>query len=60
MENIKFSDLSNAEIKIKMIEYENHYEVKKNEVKHLLEELEMLDKLYIEAKKELIKRKVLQ
>lgn len=51
-----FSKLSNAEINIKILGYENEYNAKKNEIIKLIYELEQLDKLYIDANNELKKR----
>ena len=56
---VDFSRLSNAEINLKIMGYENEYNVKKDKIISLIEELQVLDKLYIEANKELKKRGVL-
>lgn len=55
----KFSDMSNSEIKIKLIEMENEYESIKNNVIKQMERMEELDKNYLNGKNELKKRKVL-
>jgi hypothetical protein len=56
---IDFSKLSNSEINIKKMGYENEYNVKKQKIIELVSRLEELDKLYIEANEELKKRGVL-
>jgi len=56
---IDFSKLSNSEINIKKMGYENEYNVKKQKIIELVGRLEELDKLYIEANEELKKRGVL-
>ena len=57
--NIDFSKLSNSEINIKMKSYDNEYNVKKSKIISLISELQDLDYLYMNAKKELSKRGVL-
>lgn len=57
--NIDFSKMANSEINLKIIGYENEYEIKKNKIMKLVRELEDLDYLYIKATKELKKRGVL-
>jgi len=57
--NIDFTKLSNAEINLKKMGYDNEYNVKKNKIIELIGELEELDKLYIKADAELKKRGVL-
>ena len=59
MEKIDFTKLSNSEINIKLMGYENEYEIKKGKIIELVHDLEELDKLYINAKNELKKRGVL-
>ena len=56
---VDFTKLSNAEINLKIMGYENEYNVKKDKIISLVGELEELDKLYIEANDELKKRGVL-
>jgi hypothetical protein len=56
---VDFSKLSNSEINIKKMGYENEYNVKKQKIIELVGRLEELDKLYIEANEELKKRGVL-
>jgi hypothetical protein len=56
---VDFTKLSNAEINIKMMGYENEYNVKKDKIIKLVDDLKELDALYIEAKEELSKRGVL-
>lgn len=51
--------MANSEINLKIIGYENEYEIKKNKIMKLVRELEDLDYLYIKATKELKKRGVL-
>jgi hypothetical protein len=58
-EKIDFTKLSNAEINIKIMGYENEYNVKKDKIIKLVDDLKELDALYIEAKGELNKRGVL-
>ena len=57
--NIDFSKLSNSEINIKLMNYDNEYEVRKSKIIELVHELEDLDFLYKKAKNELNKRGVL-
>lgn len=56
---VDFSRLTNSEINLKMMGYENEYNVKKDKIISLVEELQELDKLYIAANDELKKRGVL-
>jgi len=56
--NTDFAKMSNAEINIKMMGYDNEYKVKKDKIINLIHELEDLDYLYIKAKEELKKRGV--
>lgn len=56
---VDFSRLTNAEINLKLMGYENEYNVKKDKIIALVNELSELDKLYIEANNELKKRGVL-
>lgn len=53
---INFNYLSNAEIRIKLIELENEYEAKKNKIRDLMYEMSELDKYYTEGKNILDKR----
>lgn len=57
---VDFSKLSNAEINIKIMGYENEYNVKKDKIISLVHELQELDALYNEANDELQKRGVLK
>ena len=57
--NVDFSKMTNSEINIKMMGYDNDYEVKKNKIIDLVHELEDLDYLYNKAKDEIKKRGVL-
>jgi hypothetical protein len=54
--SIDFSKMSNSEINIKIMGYDNEYEVKKKKIIDLVHELEDLDYLYNKAKAELSKR----
>ena len=54
--SIDFSKMSNSEINIKIMGYDNEYEVKKKKIIDLVHELEDLDYLYNKAKAELNKR----
>ncbi len=56
---VDFTKLSNAEINLKIMGYENEYNVKKDKILGLIAELQELDALYIEANNELKKRGVL-
>ena len=56
---VDFSKLSNSEINIKKMSYENEYNMKKKKVIELINELAELDDLYIAANNELKKRGVL-
>ena len=53
---VDFSRLTNAEINLKIMGYENEYNVKKDKIIGLIEKLKELDELYIEANNELKKR----
>lgn len=53
---VDFSKLSNSEINLKLMGYENEYNVKKDKIISLLDDLKKLDQLYIEGKNELKKR----
>lgn len=57
--NIDFTKLSNAEINIKKMSYDNEYKTKKNKIMELINDLVELDALYIAANEELKKRGVL-
>ena len=59
MKKVDFSKLSNAEINIKKMGYDNEYKIKKNKIIELVNELVELDNLYISANEELKKRGVL-
>lgn len=54
--DLRLNEMSNSEIKIKMKEYENEYEVLKNKIVSCIERMNELDKLYDNSKKELKKR----
>jgi hypothetical protein len=56
---VDFSKLSNAEINLKKMGYENEYNVKKDKIIALVTELGELDVLYNSANEELRKRGVL-
>lgn len=56
---VDFTKLSNAEINIKIMGYENEYNVKRDKIITLVNDLQELDALYNEAKEELSKRGVL-
>jgi hypothetical protein len=57
---IDFSKLSNAEINLKIMGYENEYNIKKDKIIALITELGELDVLYNSANEELKKRGVLK
>jgi hypothetical protein len=57
--NVDFSKMSNSEINIKIMNYDNEYEVKKSKIIDLVHELEDLDFLYNKANDELKRRGVL-
>ena len=57
--DIDFSKMSNADINLKIIGYNNQYEIKKSKIIDLVHELENLDYLYNKANDELKKRGVL-
>lgn len=57
--NIDFSKMSNSEINLKIMSYDNGYNFRKTKIINLIHELEDLDFLYNKAKKELEKRGVL-
>ena len=56
---VDFSKLSNAEINLKIMGYENEYNIKKDKIIALVTELGELDELYNSANEELKKRGVL-
>ena len=56
MEKIDFKGMSNGEINIKMKVLEQEYENTKAKIFKLIKEMEDLDTLYSEGKKELINR----
>lgn len=51
-----YNNMTNAEIKIKMTEYENHYTVLQTKISALLEELNKVNEEYIKARDILSKR----
>ena len=53
--NVDFSKLSNAEINLKIMGYDNEYQIKKDKIIELVRELEDLDFLYKRLKMNLIK-----
>ena len=57
-EKVDFSKLSNSEINLKILGYENEYNIKKDKILKMIGELQELDSLYIEANNELKKRGV--
>lgn len=57
--NVDFSKMSNSEINIKIMGYDNEYEIKKSKIIDLVHELEDLDYLYNKAQTELKKRGIL-
>lgn len=57
--DIDFSKMTNAEINLKIIGYNNEYDVTKEKIVKLVGKLQELDKLYIKANEELKKRGVL-
>lgn len=56
MKNINFNILSNAEIRVKLIELENEYSATKNKIRDLMQNMEELDKIYTQGKEILNKR----
>jgi hypothetical protein len=59
MKKVDFSKMSNADINLKKMGYDNEYKVKKNKIMELINDLVELDALYIAANEELKKRGVL-
>ena len=57
--NVDFSKMSNSEINLKIMGYNNDYEAKKAKIIKIVHELEDLDYLYNKANEELKKRGVL-
>ncbi len=57
--NINFSNMSNSEINLKILSYNNEYDVRKSKIIEMIHELEDLDYLYNKANDELKKRGVL-
>ena len=56
--NIDFSKMSNSEINLKIMGYDNEYDIRKSKIIDLVHELEDLDFLYNKATEELKKRGV--
>lgn len=54
--NDKYLDLSNAELRVKLVSMENEYEALKIKVKESLERMQKLDEEYIAMKQVLNKR----
>ena len=57
--NINFSNMSNSEINLKILNNNNEYDVRKSKIIEMIHELEDLDYLYNKANEELKKRGVL-
>ena len=57
--NVDFSKMSNSEINLKIMSYDNEYDIRKSKIIELVHELENLDFLYRKATDELKKRGVL-
>ena len=57
--NLDFSKMSNSEINLKVMSYDNEYDIRKSKIIELVHELEDLDFLYRKATDELKKRGVL-
>lgn len=54
--NVDFSKMSNSEINLKVMSYDNEYDIRKSKIIELVHELEDLDFLYRKATDELKKR----
>ena len=59
MKKVDFSKMSNAEINLKKMAYDNEYRTKKSKIIELINDLADLDILYLQANDELKKRGVL-
>ena len=57
--NVDFSKMSNSEINLKVMSYDNEYDIRKSKIIEFVHELEDLDFLYRKATDELKKRGVL-
>ena len=57
--DIDFSKMTNAEINLKIIGYNNEYDATKEKIVKMVGKLQELDGLYIKANEELKKRGVL-
>ena len=57
--NVDFSKMSNSEINLKVMSYDNEYDIRKSKIIELVHELEDQDFLYRKATDELKKRVVL-
>lgn len=57
--NVDFSKMSNSEINLKVMSYDNEYDIRKSKIIELVHELEDFDFLYRKATDELKKRGVL-
>lgn len=54
--NVDFTRMTNSELNLKIMGYNNEYEAKKSKIIELVHDLEDLDYLYIKANDELKKR----
>ena len=55
--NIKWDEISSAKIKMQLMGYKNYHESIKNQISILLEQLNVIEKLFDDGNKELLKRK---
>lgn len=57
MEKIKYNELSNAEIKLRIESLKNEFESKKSELVKICEKMESIEREYLEAQHEMEIRK---
>jgi len=59
MEELKTNEMSNSELKLKLLSYENEYEVIKNNIEKYVKRMNELDIQYNKVQAELKKRNVI-
>ena len=59
MEELKLNEMSNSELKLKLLSYENEFEVLKNKIEKHITRMNELDKEYNKIQTELKKRNVI-
>jgi predicted nucleic acid-binding Zn-ribbon protein len=59
MENMEYSNMSNAEIRLRLDSLSNEFESKKRKLSELCEEMDKIEREYLKAKSELEIRRTL-